>query len=92
MKFGKWIHTLMDEKMIDMEDTVTTCRGDKTRELPIGFIVEHMIIAPADERADMKKVLVMIDFKNGDVLHFIAHLGAALWEAADEFLNLKGSK
>lgn len=86
MTFAKWITTLLDEKDIDMDEYLDTYRGDEFRALPVGFVVEHIKTAPPAERSKIKDMPVRIDFANGDARHFLAHLGAALWEQADEYI------
>lgn len=85
-RFNKWLDTLIEEKGIDLSEILETRRGEEGRGLPVSFIVEHIKIAPAGEQAKIKDTLVKIDFLNGDICHYLAHLGAALWEIADEYI------
>lgn len=41
-------------------------------------VVDGIVAAPKNEQANIKNILVQIDFKNGDVMHFIKHLANAL--------------
>ena len=86
MRFGKWLDTFLSEKGIELDEYLDTYRGEEHRALPVGFITEHIKAAHPDERAKIKSTIVMIDFKNGDVRHYLAHLGAALWEEADRYI------
>ena len=85
-RFGKWLDTFLSEKGIDLDEYLDTYRGDEWRSVPVGFVTEHIKVAPPHEREAIKRTLVVIDFKNGDVRHYLAHLGAALWEKMDEFI------
>ena len=80
MNFKKWIETLLSEKGIDQEQLleIESAGVFGNNFMPVSVIVDAMKAAPAHEQAKMKTVLVKIDFLNGDVLHFLKHLGKAL--------------
>ncbi len=86
--FVRWFETFVSEKGFDLEQDIVTRRGTETRVLPLSFIVEYIKIAPVNEQNGIKAMFVRIDFANGDCLDYFAHLGGALWEHADEFINL----
>ena len=79
MNFNTWIDTFVEEKEINLEERFEV-EGEVygTNDFSYGVIVEHMKVAPASEQAQIKNVIVQIDFKNGDVKHFFRHLGQAL--------------
>lgn len=79
MKFNKWLDTFIEEKGIDLEQTFDV-EGPQwgTNTIPYGVIVEHMKVASPAEQSKIKDVIVQIDFRNGDVLHFFRHLGKAI--------------
>ena len=78
MTFTKWINTFIEEKNINLEDTFEVEGPSGTNVIPYGVIVEHILIAPKHEQANIKNVIVNIDFRNGDVKHFFRHLGKAI--------------
>jgi len=41
-------------------------------------VMEHIMIASDAEKAQIKNILVKIDFANGDVNHFFEHLAHGL--------------
>lgn len=86
MRFGKWLDTFLSEKGIELDEYLDTYRGEEFRALPVAFVAEHIKIAPPTEREAIKTMLIKIDFKNGDVRDYLAHLGAALWEQADQYI------
>lgn len=73
--FQKWFTTFLEEKGVDMSEFVTAGDGSS---LQVGDVCSVIMGAPSDEQASIKKTLVLIDFKNGSVLHFIKHLAKAL--------------
>lgn len=73
--FQKWLVTFCLEKQIDM--SVEVIAGDGT-EIQVGDVLSVLMSAPDDEQAKAKNIFVMIDFKNGDVYHFIKHMAKAL--------------
>ena len=46
--------------------------------LSVGVVVEHILIASEEEQAAIKKMLVKIDWNNGDIKHFFFHLAQAI--------------
>lgn len=80
MNFKKWLETLLEEKGIDLELPLEIESNGPfgNNYIPVQVIVDQMKTAPAHEQSKMKDILVKIDFANGDILHFISHLGKAL--------------
>ena len=78
--FDTWIDTFIEEKGIDIESTVFEVEGQETglNIIPLGVVIEHIKITSKQEQAKIKDILVMIDFKNGDICHFFKHLAQAL--------------
>lgn len=72
--FTTWLHTFLDEKNIDLEERFEV----ENNNFSYGVIVEHMEITSKEEQAKIKDVMVQIDFRNGDVKHFMRHLAKAL--------------
>lgn len=78
MRFNKWLNTFIDEKGIDREEMFEVEGPSGTNFMQYGVVIEHMEIAPAHEQAAIKNMLAKIDFRNGDVKHFLRHLGQAI--------------
>lgn len=77
--FNKWLDTFLEEKGIDLDESFTV-QGETwgDNHMTYGVVVEHMKIAPKSEQNKIKDMLVKIDFKNGDVRHFLRHLAQAI--------------
>ena len=74
-KFQTWLLTFVEEKEIDMSTPVVAGDGST---LFAGDVFSNIMSAPSSEQEGIKNMLVMIDFKNGNVMHFINHLAKAL--------------
>jgi hypothetical protein len=63
----------------DLEDhfEVTTTAGTWNL-IPYGCVVEAIMATTGDERAAIVATLRRIDFVNGDVRHYLRHLGQGL--------------
>lgn len=73
-----WIYTLIEEKNLNLE-TIIEVNGDSGLNImPLGVVVEHILIANKTEQNQIKNTLVKIDFHNGDVMHFFTFLAQAL--------------
>ena len=46
--------------------------------IPLEVVLEHIEIASVNEKKKIKDILVKIDFKNGDCMHFFKHLARAI--------------
>lgn len=77
--FNNWLDTFIDEKGLNIDHTFEV-EGPVwgTNFIPLSVLVENIKLAPDHEQHEIKKVIVMIDFKNGDVMHFFNHLAKAL--------------
>lgn len=77
--FSRWLDTFLSEKGIDLEDRFTV-HGPVWGENDMAYqnVVDVMKQAPAHEQAGIKNMLVRIDFKNGDVRHYLRHLAQAI--------------
>jgi len=76
--FERWVHVFLSEKGIDLEETIDVEGPSGLNVIPVGCLVEAMIDAPATERTAIARALMKIDFKNGDVRHYLAHLAKAI--------------
>lgn len=78
MNFAKWISTFLEEKGIDLEDTVTAEGASGTNWIPVGCLVDLMKQAPHHEQKAIKTMIVKIDFRNGNIMDYFAHLAKAV--------------
>tara|TARA_R110002050_G_C8576920_1_gene483243 strand:+ start:260 stop:511 length:252 start_codon:yes stop_codon:yes gene_type:complete len=77
-KYKEWLDTFIEEKELPMEDTFTIDKNGNMNIMSYKTIYEHILIANKQEQNKIKDIIVKIDFKNGDVLHFFRHLGQAI--------------
>ena len=78
--FARWIDTFVSEKGLNTEHVFTVQTDDfwGTHLIPLAVVIEAAKSAPLAEQAQVKKAFVMIDFKNGDVMHFFEYLAKGL--------------
>lgn len=74
----KYLETLLEEKNINLETSLEVRGQSGINFMSIENVVDAIVAAPRSEQTKIKNILVQIDFKNGDVLHFIKHLAKAL--------------
>lgn len=72
-QFHEWLIAFIDEKQIDLSEPLS-------HGLQAGDVVSAMLSTTDNEQTQIKKTLVEIDFKNGNVLHYLNHLATALGE------------
>lgn len=79
-KFNEWIDTLFSEKGIDQDQVLTIPSdgffGDNI--MPVSVVIDAIKNTSKKEQKAIQKMLVKIDFANGDILHYIKHLAQAI--------------
>ena len=78
MKFNEWLDTLINEKGIDREEEITVEGESGTNFMTVETVVEAIKATGKQEQGKIKDTLVLIDFKNGDIVHFFRHLAQAI--------------
>jgi hypothetical protein len=76
--FASWIDTLLDEKGIDPELRLDVEGPSGLNSIPVACLVDLMKTAPAHEQRGIRDMVVLIDFRNGDVLDYFRHLARAV--------------
>ena len=78
MTFNKWIDTLISEKNVSTEQTLEIEGTSGINFMPLSMVIDAIKNTCAEEKAQIKAVLVKIDFANGDIVHFFKHLACRL--------------
>lgn len=73
-----YLNALISEKGLNTEAIIQVEGNSGTNFIPLGVVIEHILIANSTEKAQIKNTLVKIDFHNGDVMHFFTHLAQAI--------------
>lgn len=74
----KYLNNLLAEKGIDKEEILEVEGQSGVNFIPVGCVVEAILMAQKAEQEKIRKILVKIDFMNGDILHFFKHLSKAM--------------
>lgn len=78
MTFTKWLDTFITEKGLDLEQAFTVKGKSGDNFIPLGCVIDAIKSAPAREQSAIKDMVVKIDFRNGNVCHYFAHLAQAI--------------
>jgi hypothetical protein len=78
MTFATWIDTFVAEKNINDSQIFEVDGMSGLNMIPVAVLVEALKATSATEQAAIKKMIVKIDFLNGDVLHYFKHLAKAI--------------
>ena len=73
-----YLKNLLAEKNIDPETMLEVQGESGLNIMPLQVVIDAIISTCKAEQAAIRKTLVMIDFKNGDVMHYFNHLAGAL--------------
>ena len=74
MNFNKWIDTFVFEKGIDLEEGFEVEGACGTNYMQYGNVIVAIKSTLANEQKKIKSMLIIIDFQNGDVKHYLRHL------------------
>jgi len=73
----RYLNRLLEEK--NLQDEILEIKtDDNVNFIPLEVVVEHILVAPKSEQKAIRKILIQIDFKNGDALHFFTHLAKSI--------------
>lgn len=78
MGFNTWLDTFISEKGINPEQYIEVEGPGGTNHMPVQIVLDAMKSTTDAEKRKIKHTIVAIDFRNGDVLHFIKHLAQAI--------------
>ncbi len=74
-----YLNNLISEKSnISMSTPIEVEGNSGTNFMNVEIVVNHILMANSSEQEQIKKMLVNIDFYNGDILDFFKHLAKAL--------------
>ena len=78
MTYNKWLDTLVNEKGIDREEAIIIEGKSGVNFMTVETVLEAIKATGTQEQKAIKNTLVLIDFKNGDIVHYFRHLAQAL--------------
>lgn len=73
MKFKDWLETFLEEKKVPNKTFTIEFEGN-THIINSEQVIDLIRQASHSEQVKIKDILVKIDFKNGDINHFLEHL------------------
>ena len=68
-----FFHTMLEEKGL-LDEVLTVNKNGKVHIIEMSFLIEGMEKTNKTEQKDIEKYMRYIDFKNGDMMHFMNHL------------------
>lgn len=77
-KFNKWFETFLEEKDLPFESFSVTAESGEVHVMDTDVIIEAIKGCSPNEQAGIKSMMVRIDFANGNVNHYLKHLGQGL--------------
>ena len=70
----KWLKTLVEEKGLNTNHIFEVEHKGEIHFIEFGYLIEVILKSSKEEQKQIKNILVQIDFKNGDIMHFLNHL------------------
>ena len=78
MTTANYLATFFAEKDLEERTYETTAPDGTFHLIPTSYVIEAILAAPSNEQTQIAGILRQIDFKNGNVHHFLNHLAGAL--------------
>lgn len=78
MNFNQWLDTFIEEKGVDVDQGFEVEGPSGRNWMCYQNVIDAMKQAPKHEQASIKNMIVRIDFRNGDVTHYLRHLAQAI--------------
>jgi hypothetical protein len=76
--FNEWLDRYLDEKNLDLSQALEVEGPSGWNVMPVAVVVEAIKGAIESEQQQIQRILVGIDFNNGDPLHFFEHLAQVI--------------
>lgn len=76
--FNEWLDRYLDEKELNLDQTLEVEGPGGWNIMPVAVVVEAIKGTVESEQRQIQRILVGIDFSNGDPLHFFKHLAQAM--------------
>ena len=76
--YNSWLDTFIEEKGIDLGQILEVKTDKNTHYFEVGNIIENIKATIPKEQEEIKKMIIKIDFYNGDVVDYFKHLAQAL--------------
>ena len=74
METKKYLKTFFEEKNIPFQIFTITDIHNNTHYIDTNVVIENILSTTSTEQAQIAMILRKIDFKNGDVNHFLKYL------------------
>lgn len=81
--FEKWLLSFCEEKNFDFYEIL-----DSEKDLNLGKLIYLIISSNEDEQIEIKKMLIKIDFHNGNCIDYFKNLSQAISKEQSEKLIL----
>jgi hypothetical protein len=76
--FANWFKTFNEEKGIDPETNIEVEGPSGTNFMTLENVFEAILATSPSEQAQIKAMIVKIDFANGNVVNYYKHLAKAI--------------
>lgn len=77
-KMENYLTNLITEKGLGFNKMIEVKGDSGMNFIPLGVVLEHIMIASKEEQKQIKNTLIKIDFHNGDIMHFFTYLAKAI--------------
>jgi len=74
METKKYLKTFFEEKNVPFQIFTVTDKNNNVHFIDTNVIIENILLTSPAEQAQIAMILRKIDFKNGDVKHFLKYL------------------
>lgn len=76
--FEQWLDTFIEEKGIDLNEIFSIEANGEVHFFELGNVIENIKATSIEEQEEIRKMIIKIDFHNGDAVDYFKHLAGAL--------------
>jgi len=70
----KYLTMMIEEKGKDIDDFITCLEKKGHFGVTYKMLIDFIVSMPKEIKSQIKKILIYIDFKNGDVFHYFNYI------------------
>jgi hypothetical protein len=85
----RYLQTFFKEKALPFAAWEIVSSSGTSHMIDSAVVIEAILHAPAEEQQKIAAIIREIDFKNGDVNHFLKHLAKGVVEGYEEQVESK---
>ena len=86
-KFNQWLDKFLKEKEIDLKEIFIIEKNGNKHIFKIENVIDMIKLASSQEKEEIKKMFLKLDYESKNIKNYIKHLGNALVDTYEKIEN-----